>query len=141
MGVAQHLVAAEAEDALERLADDRGTQVAHMHRLGHIGPAIVDQDPALGLDLGGAQAFVLGDFAHALGQDRIGHAHIDEAEARQLDGGEYRVLAQLGDHCGADLARIAANALSGSQGAVALEVGQIGAVAGGDAAQLHRQFG
>ena len=45
VGVAQHLVAAEAVEPLDRLADDRGAQVADVHLLGDVGAAVVDEHP------------------------------------------------------------------------------------------------
>ena len=84
MGVALDLVAEEAGQALEALADDRGPQVTHMHRLGHIGPAVVDHDPARLRQQRGARARVERDGLGALGQHRAGQAQIDEARAGDL---------------------------------------------------------
>ncbi len=92
VGVAHHLVAAEAVQALDRLADDRGAQVAHVHRLGDVGAAVVDHHPA-----GTAPAArrpARGSAAISLARvDRasLGDAHVDEAEAGDLDGGQARV--------------------------------------------------
>ncbi len=43
VGVAQDLVAGETVQPLDRLADDRGAQVADVHLLGDVGAAVVDQ--------------------------------------------------------------------------------------------------
>ena len=44
MRIAPHAVAAEAEQPLDALADDRRAQMAHMHRLGDVGTAVIDDD-------------------------------------------------------------------------------------------------
>ena len=113
--------------------------MAHMHGLGDIGAAIVHQDPPRRLDHGRAQAGIV----HQLigpGRQGVGaHSHIDEAQAGDLHRGQPRILGQLGHHAGGDLAGVAARLLGRRQGAIALEVGQVGPVGRRHTAKLGRQ--
>jgi len=84
VGVAQDLVAAEAVDAFDGFADDRRPQVAHVHRLGHIGSAVVDHDPARLGDLAAPVRGSGGNLARPVGQGPGADAQIDEAEPCDL---------------------------------------------------------
>ena len=69
----------------------------------------------------------------------VGQLEVDEAGPGDLDGGQARIAGQaLGDGRG-QLARVLAHALGGGEGSVRLEVGEVGAVGGGDAAEFGRQ--
>ena len=139
VGVTDDLVAAEAVEALDGLADDRGAQVTDVHLLGDVGAAVVDDHAPRGRDGLGAGAGVRGDGVGALGEGRVGELQVDEAGAGDVDAGEARVALQPLGHGGGDLARVLAHALGGGQRAVRLEVGQIGSVGRGDPAQSRGQ--
>ncbi len=68
VGVADHGVAPEAVDALDRFADDRGAQMPHVHFLGDIGSAIVDEDAPGRGDAHRSGARIGGDCVCAPGQ-------------------------------------------------------------------------
>ncbi len=110
-----------------------------MHRLGDIGAAVVDQHPAgMGHALG-AQPGVGGDRLGALGERLVGELEVDEAGAGDLHRRQPGVAGQPLRHRGRDLARVLAHALGRGEGAVGLEVGEVGAIGRGDAAQFGRQ--
>ena len=44
--IAQHMVAGKVGQPLDTFANDRGAQVADVHGLGHIGPAVIDDELA-----------------------------------------------------------------------------------------------
>ncbi|MNE09448.1 hypothetical protein D3C80_1021220 [compost metagenome] len=134
VGVAPDDVAAEAEQPLQALADDGGAQVADVHRLGHVGTGVVDDDLARRrVQRGAGQGFVSGHLGGALGQGGVGELEVDEAGAGDFDRGQARVVAEALGHLGGQLARIGLQRLGGGQGAVGLEVGQVGAVRSDDA--------
>ncbi|MNS48254.1 hypothetical protein D3C72_808170 [compost metagenome] len=133
VGVAPDGVAAEAEQPLQALADDGRAQVADVHRLGHIGAGVVDDDLARRrVQRGAGQGFVGGHLGGALGQGGVGELQVDEAGTGDLDRRQTRVGAQAFGDAGGQLARIGLQRLGGGQGAVGLEVGQVGAVRGDD---------
>ena len=138
VGVAQHLVAAEAVEPLDRLADDRGAQVADVHLLGDVGAAVVDQHPARRRDRAGAGARIGGDRVGARRERRVADPQVDEARAGDLDRWPAaRSPASALGHGGGDLARVAPGGLGRRQRAVALEVGQVRPVGGRHAAQAR----
>src|SRR5690606_1245206 len=69
----------------------------------------------------------------ASGQGRVRDLQIDEAGAGDLDRGQARITFKPGGDAGGQVARVGAHRLGGGQGAVGLEVGQVGPVRGGDA--------
>ncbi len=136
MGIADHFVATEAEDALQAFTDDRGTQVADVHRLGHVRAAVIDHHLA-GIGHTGGTGFVgvSSDFARTLRQGGIRQLHIDEAGTGDLDRGQGRMAFQMRGDLGGQFARIGLQRLGSGQRAIGLEVGQIGAVRRGHTGQ------
>ena len=110
-----------------------------MHGLGHVGTAIVDEDASRRCDTPGAQPGVGGDLVGAGGQGGVGKAQVDEAGTGNLHGGELRSGAQDLDDRRSDLAGIATHTLGRRQGAVTLEIGQVGAIRGRGAGQVDGQ--
>ena len=86
MDIADHLPAIGAIKPLQAIADDGGTQMTHMHGLGDIGAAEIDQQglAVAGLGRGIAVAAMRGI------ERRIGQIQIDEAGTGDLDLGELR---------------------------------------------------
>ncbi len=110
-----------------------------MHRLGDIRPAVIDQDPTRRGDRLGAQPRIGGDLASPLRQGRIAEPEVDEARPGDLHASQARIARQARDDLGGHVARIAPGALGGGQGAVALEVGEVGPVGRRHAAEFGRQ--
>ncbi len=87
MVVGDHSVAAEAENPGQGVADYRGADVAHMHRLGDVGRRVVD-DNGLGLlNRGHAQPRIGHGLSHKPPQGRIPHGEVDEAGANRIARG------------------------------------------------------
>ena len=141
MGVANHLVAAKAIEALQRLADDRRAQVADMHLLGDVRAAVIDQHPARRIDQAPPSARIRGDGLRPLGQGRVGQAQIDEAGPRHLDAGQPGIAAQALSCLGGDLARVAPGDLGRGQRAIDLKVGQLRPVGRRHAPEARLQSG
>ena len=100
VGVAGDVVAAQAEQPFQALADDGAAQVADVHGLGHVRAAVVD-DHLARLDARGAgQFFIRRDLGRALGQGRVGQLHVDEAGTSHLDRGQARIGGQTLGHLG-----------------------------------------
>ena len=59
--------------------------MADMHRLGHVRPAIVDNDSARGLVEGRTQTRISDNLCGALGQGAVAEAQIDKARPGNLD--------------------------------------------------------
>ena len=103
-----------------------------MHRLGDVGAAVVDDHPAPVVDrpapARGSAAMVVG----ARGERRAWPREVDEARAgdARLSARRGSPVQALGD-CLGDLARVLAGGLGRGERAVALEVGEVGAVGGG----------
>ena len=125
VGVAHGLVAPEAIEPLDGLADDRGPQVADVHFLGHVGPAVVHQHAPDRLREADADAIILGQGVGPVRQRRVAHFQIDEARSRDLHRGDPGRPLQGFSHRGRDLPGVALRRLGRRQGAVALEVGQV----------------
>ena len=130
MGVADGLVAAEAADALDRFADDRGPKVADVHLLGDVGPAVIDQHPSWRGQGLGAGAGIGGQGVGPRRQGRGADREIDEAGAGDLDRLYVRVARQGGGHGGGDLPGVPPGGLGGHQGPVALKVSKVRPIGG-----------
>ncbi len=113
--------------------------MAHVHGLGHVRAAVVDQDAARVRHLLRPHAGVGGDRLGAFRQGGVGELQVDEARAGDLHRRQPGIAGQPSGHGGGDLARVPAHALGGGQRPVGLEVGEVGTVRSGDAAQLGRQ--
>ena len=113
--------------------------MAHVHRLGDIGAAIVHEDATRGGDARRTGSRIGGNRVGPSGQGGVGDLQIDEPRPGDLHAGEARVAGQPGGHGGGDLTRIATDALGGGQSAVGLEIGQVGPVGSGDPGQIGRQ--
>ena len=110
-----------------------------MHGLGHIGSAVVDEDPAGRRHGVGAQPVIGGDLARADRKGGVREPKVDESRPGDFDGRELRRAFEGAGDRGGDLARVPADALGRGQGAVALEVRQVGPVRRGGAGQFDRQ--
>ena len=78
-------IAAEAEQALKAVADNRGAQMADMHRLGHVRSAEVEHHHALALDSARAQPVVRGDLVGPGAVQSGGRRQVDEARPGDFD--------------------------------------------------------
>ena len=130
VGVAQHLLAEEAPDPLDRLADDRRAQVTDVHLLGHIGSGVVDDDPAGALDRPDAGPFVAREGVGAQAEGRVRHGDVDESRPRDLDPLDRGIPPQALGDLARDLSRVALQGLGRREGAVALEVGEVRTIGG-----------
>ena len=137
--VAPDGVAPETEQALQALADDRRAQVADVHRLGDIGAAVVDDDLARLGHGRSAGHRAGGHFGRAFGQRPVRHADIDEARPGDLDRGDLGAVLQMGCDLGRQIARIGPGLFGGGQGAVGLEIGEVGPVRRRDARKIDGQ--
>ena len=113
--------------------------MAHMHRLGDVGAAVVHQHAARRrCDFGAVPRVGRNDLC-ASAERRVGEFEVDEAWTGDLDGGEARIPGQARGHGRGEVARVPAHTLGGGQGAIGLEVGKVGTVGGGDPAEVSRQ--
>ncbi len=124
MDIAHHRPAIGAEQPLQAVADHGRAQMTHMHGLGDIGAAEIDQNR---FAVGRGRRFRRRDAGI---QRRIGEIKIDEARPCDLDLGKLRIGLQprrdpLGDGAG-----IGFGFLGRRQRAVALELREIGTVGG-----------
>ena len=133
--VADDVVAAEAEESLEAFADDAGAQVADVHGLGDVGPAVIEHDAPGVVDGGDAETVIAGHLVDVLGEEGISEADVDEAGAGEVDAGEGIGLRfgieGVEDGLG-NLARVLTIFAGGGESAVALEVAEIGPAGGHD---------
>jgi hypothetical protein len=99
--LADDLVAQELEHSCERVADDRGTQVAHVHFLGDVRRGIVDNDAVFRGRKRHAEALVARDFfERALEESRL-EREVDEPGAGDLDAvGNIREVSSSDDDFG-----------------------------------------
>ena len=113
-----HLVAAEAQQPHQAVADDRRAQVAHVHLLGHVGRAVVD-DNALGSRCRGyAQPRVPRQRRQACGDPGVLQAHVDEPRSRDRRGLADVVNLHRRHQIAGQLARRASEALGKRHGRV-----------------------
>ncbi len=121
----EHVVADEAQEARDRVADDRAPQVADVHLLGDVRRAVVDDDAVRVGGGGNAEARVLEESRDALLEPLAAQSEVDEARARDArrlgDVGEVEVL----DELLGELARRAAQLLRERHRGVALVVGAV----------------
>ena len=81
--LAPHVVAEEAEHAGQRVADERGAQVADVHLLGHVGRRVVDDAPSRGVATGSTPSRASAESAATCaGHEVVGQRQVDEARAR-----------------------------------------------------------
>ena len=74
-----------AKQLLQTVADDGRTQMAHMHGLGDIRSAEIDDELFAFARLRRAEPRIVRHRADAFGKRAIGHVEIDEARPRDLD--------------------------------------------------------
>ena len=79
MGVRGHIVAKEAQEALQRVSDDGRAQMADVHRLSDIGAAKVDERHLRIWRRRSAAFVVLKNVCRQRRQRRIGRADVDKA--------------------------------------------------------------
>lgn len=120
--VAGHMVAEEAQQAAERVADHGRAKVTDMHGLGDVRAAEVDDG-----DLRVARALGAGHglAAHGLGtggEGNVGDADIDETGSCDFGRQDHRMRLQRGSHFSGHVARHAADGFRRAHRAVALEV-------------------
>jgi hypothetical protein len=124
--VADHAVAEETQRAAEGVADHRRTDVAHVHRLGHVGSGEVDHiGPRLG-DQRDAQARIVDRGRNLPDQPLVFQPQVDEARP-----GDFRRLAEisqveLGDDLGGQIARLLVQLLAQGHGKVGLVIAEAG---------------
>ena len=132
MHVADGSVADEAEQPLQAVADDRRAQVTDMHWLGDVGAAEI-QDHGLGrVGLCHAEARVLPLPVGLFGQIGVVEHQIDEAGPRDADFGQTVVASQAIHDRLRDFPRRPLGDAGSTHRAVALELAEVGAVAGRD---------
>ena len=119
--VRNDLVAYKAGYAGEGVADDGGTDVAHVHRLGDVGRGKVDHDRFGILLLLHAQPFVRQHGKQPRGVKFRLDAEIDEARSGDFQGADI-VLPRLVDHLLGERAGIRSALLGQNHGGVALVV-------------------
>ena len=128
MDIADHMIAEEPVNALERFADDGAAQMADMQGLGHVRPAVVQHDGAgIGIVL---CAVVRGlcHFAQIGSQIVLGNFQIQKAGHDRLGAGKHLVFSQRVQNRVCDLDGGLVVLLRGSQRAVALVLAEVGAV-------------
>ncbi len=128
MGVAPDFVAAKAEDALQAFADDRGAQMPHMHALGDIGPAIINEHTPRLRDNLGAGARIGRNFLRARRQRRIGDREIEKSGAGQGRRGRHIHGAPRRRDLASHVRGLAPDRFRHRESAIALEVAKIGPV-------------
>ena len=106
--------------------DRQVRQMADVHRLGDIERPEVDEHLAPMRHGRGAQARIGGDEVGALAERSIGQHEIQEAGAGDVERLQPCVVGQAGGDPGRHVARIGLDLLGHSQGAVALEIGEVG---------------
>ena len=123
--VSVDVVADESEEPLQALPDDRSPEMANMHRLRHVGAAVVDQDLQARVGLVDPEAIVVGHGLGVFGEQPVGHRDVDEPGSGDVELGKRRSIVQGRDDVGGDLAWVAAGLLGGTEGTVALELGEL----------------
>ena len=121
-----HGVPLGAQHPGETVADDRGAQVADVHRLGHVRRRVVDHHPLRAVGALDHLVRTPQDLRDHAGQDLRPQADVDEPRA-----GDLQWFAQVGhvhlvDDPLGDLARRASLGLGQPQSHVALEVPELG---------------
>ena len=126
----QHRVPTKLQHPSQGVADDRGTQMPHMHLLGDVGTGEVHNHRRRTLDGRNAKPLIAQAGGHfrsqALGSDR----EVDEPRAcdlrLQAQLGERRIRLQLLDHGRGDLTRCLLQRLGQWQSTVGLEIPEFG---------------
>lgn len=103
--VGDDLVAEEAGDAGEAIANDGGADVADVHRLGDVWRGEIEHDGAWSIGGGSAEASAVGAVQDVAGEVRRVDAEIDEARAGDFGAG-WSVWWQRGDDLLREGARI-----------------------------------
>ncbi len=115
----------KGEDSLQRLTDDRSTQMSDVELLGDIRAAVVDDDLS-GLDSIQTQPRVTFDRLDVVGQSVVRQRDVDEAGPGDVDGGEHLDVREPGYDHRRKIPRSLAGRLGGSQGSIALELREFG---------------
>ena len=89
MDVADDLFTVIAADPLDGFTDDSGTQVSYMQGLGHIGAAVIQDDPGRSLLRGHAETVRVFHLHQISGQEGFPYLQIDETGTYHLYRGEH----------------------------------------------------
>ena len=134
MNIADGAVAQEFVQPFQRFADDGGTQVADVQRLGDVGSAVVHHHRLSCTGFLYAEVFGIAHFFQVSLQEAAGHLQVNEARHNRF----YHIVVigiQLFHNALGDLDGGALVLLGGRQGAVALVFAQVGPVGHGDPAE------
>ena len=123
---AQHGVAAELQNPRQRVANDRGAQVTHMHLLGDVGAGEIHHHGRRVLHRRNAKAWISQPGRHLRHQPLGSHRQIDEPRpgdlGLQAESSEGRITLQLRhDRCG-DLTGRLLQGFGQGEGPIGLEV-------------------
>ena len=135
--VAGDVVAEEAEDADEGVADDRAAEVAHVHRLGDVGGREVDDHPPW-LGPFDAEPVVVDRLLQAIAEPVVLQPQVDEAGTGHLGWFAQVGDVESGDELGGDLARVPAENRLQRHRAVRLEVAETCVLRGTDHGNVRR---
>ena len=124
MDVRHDRIPAETENTLETVAQNRGAQVADMHRLGHIGSTEIDHHRFRRLDRRCSGALISSDLGRAcvIGRGRRGQVY--ETGTGNLGIGQEVTAGDLFKHGLRDIARRLSGLFGRRHGAIALIGGQ-----------------
>lgn len=101
MDVADHVLAQESGQAAHAVAQDGGTQVAHMQRLGHVRAAEIHHD-RLFFKRGQKQARIRRHIADKLRKKRVLQGQVNKSRRDGGDGGKAAVALQTTNHVTCD---------------------------------------
>ncbi len=124
MVVGNHAVAQRAVDAVERVADDRGTDVADVHGLGHVRAGVIDHHRPAAAEVRDAEVRRGGERRELFGEPGGGDGQVDEARPRHGGGREHGRQRQGAERGFGDLTRGLAQHLGQRHGVVTLEIAE-----------------
>ena len=126
MDVSVDIVTHQAEQALQALTDDGSPQMPDVHRLGHVGAAVVDEHLQRRIGSPNPKLFVIIHGLGVVGENLVGHGDVDKPGPGDVEGSEQRVVVDRTDHLGGECSRIPSRLLRCPQGTVALVLRQLG---------------
>jgi len=139
VGVADHLVPGEGEQTGQRVADDGRSEMPDMHRLGDVGPGVVDHHVLRSRNDRESQLIITGGKPGPARQGNIRHSEVDEPRWGHLGPGDLVLGVEECDHLARDLSWEPSRDLGRAHRPVALELGQFGPLRGHHLAHLGRE--